>query len=233
MAAPYPDSLSSALRASRNTSLDFLDNLGTSQDSFEPTITTMERIAGRFIEKVKTNLTTGNYQVTGDIGNLAIEIIDDNKLHIVGSIQLLVLNYGISGAFSNAKAPQSPFSYHKGILPPILPFIAWQQFRQLEYRRPEGMSDETFANMTQDDKDKAVAYAVKNAIYRDGRKPHPIMNIELVELEEELVTELTNQSINNVLSMLPLTIGVPSAYNAEGRIPLTGVPIPGLIQSNR
>jgi len=233
MANPYPNNLSAALSASRNNNLNFLNNVGTAQAAFEPTITTMERVAGDFITKVKNNLTTGNYQVTGDIANITIDVKNDNELNIVAPIQLLVLNYGISGAFSNAKAPQSPFSYHVGVLPRLLPFIEWQRFRRLTPRKPDGMSQDKFDSLTEDEKDQMVAYAVKQGIYKEGRKPVDVFTTELPDLEQSLIDELLQQSITNVLGQLPLTIGVPPAYDAQGRIPLTGVPIPGLLTSNR
>ena len=233
MANPYPQNLSQAVSASRNNNLSFLNNVGTAQAAFEPTITTMERVAGDFITKVKNNLTTGNYQVTGDIANINIDVIDNETLNIVVPVQLLVLNYGIAGVYSNAKAPQSPFSYHNGILPPLLPFLEWQRFRRLTPRKPDGMSQTRFDSLTQDEKDNIVAYAVKTGIYKEGRKPVDVFTSELPDLEQSLIDELTKQSINTILGQLPLTIGVPAAYDAQGRIALTGVPIPGLLNSNR
>ena len=232
MANPYPQDLSAAIYASRNN-LSFLDSVGTSQDAFEPAITTMERVAGTFITAIKNNLTTGNYQITGDIANITIDTINDNQLNIVVPIQLLVLNYGIAGVYSNAKAPVSPFSYHMGVRPPLLPFIEWQRFRKLEPRKPEGMSQEKFDSLDEDEKNQMVAYAVKEGIYKEGRKPHDIFTTELDELEKNLVEALGDRAVANVLNQLPVTIGVPAAYNAEGKIPLTGVPIPGLLTSNR
>jgi hypothetical protein len=233
MANPYPQNLSQAVSASRNNNLSFLNNVGTTQAAFEPTITTMERVAGDFITKVKNNLTTGNYQVTGDIANIVVDVIDSETLHIVVPVQLLVLNYGIAGVYSNAKAPQSPFSYHNGVLPPLLPFLEWQRFRQLTPRKPDGMSQDKFDSLTKDEKDQMVAYAVKTGIYKEGRKPVDVFTSELPDLEQELLDELTKHAISNMLGQLPLSIGVPAAYNAQGQIPLTGVPIPGLLTSNR
>lgn len=232
MANPYPKDLSAAISASKNN-LSFIDSVGTNQDAFEPTITTMERVAGKFITAIKNNLTTGNYQVTGDIANITIDVVSDSELNIVVPIQLLVLNYGIAGVYSNSKAPQSPFSYHMGVRPPLLPFIEWQRFRKLESRKPEGMSQEKFDSLDEDEKDKMVAYAVKEGIYKEGRKPHDIFTTELDEFEQDVINELGDNAVTNILSQLPVTIGVPAAYNAEGRIPLTGEPIPGLLKSNR
>jgi len=231
MANPYPKDLGAAIRASRGK-LDVLDSLGTSQEEFEAPITTMERVAGSFIVAVKNNLTTGNYQVTGDIANISIEVVNDGELNIVAPIQLLVLNYGISGVYSNAKAPKSTFSYHEGRHIPLLPILGWVKFRGLEFRKPDKMTQITADNMTQEQKDISTAYAIKSSIYKEGRKPVDIFTSELDELEAALVEALGAKAVNNLLSQLPLTIGVPAAYDAEGQIPLTGVPIPGLLNSN-
>jgi hypothetical protein len=232
MANPYPKSLSEAIAASRNN-IGTVDTVGTSQSEYTPVISTMEKVAGDFIEAIKTNLTTGNYQVTGDIANITIDVVSDTKLNIVVPVQLLVMNYGIAGVYSNAKAPKSPFSYHMGILPPLLPFLEWQKFRKLEYRRPDNMSQEVYDGLTDDEKDNLVAYAIKTSIYKEGRKPIDIFTTELNQLEENLIDALGDQTITNIFLQLPVTIGVPAAYNAEGKIPLTGVPYPGLLQSNR
>lgn len=232
MANPYPKDLGAALKASRGK-LNILDGVGTSSEEFESAITTMERVAGNFITNIKNNLTTGNYQVTGDIANITAEVVNDSELNIVAPIQLLVLNYGIAGVYSNAKAPKSTFSYHEGRHIPLLPILGWVKFRGLEFRKPDRMTQITADNMTQEQKDIATAYAIKSSIYKEGRKPVDIFTSELDELEAALIEALGDKAITNVLSQLPLTISVPAAFDAEGQIPLTGVAIPGLLNSNR
>lgn len=187
-------------KAAQQAQLDALDALGTDRSSFDSALSVIENVALDFVERVKDNIQQSKMIVTGDIDNISIST-DGDTVNVFGTPHLIFQDKGVNGSVN--KLYNTPFSY-KTKRPPMESFLQWVKTRNLQNRNADKFFKEgsPFKNVTEEDKQKSLAYAIREKVFRDGFKPRNVYTKEIPGLISDLQDQIPNFAAEQVVQQL-------------------------------
>lgn len=193
--------------ASRKASLDFLDNLGTDRGEFRKVSDGLESVAGEFINRVIDNINSFDLIDKGNISDLAIEVIDDKSLNILGQTYINFIDEGVKGSKDSSRAPNSPYAYSNKMPNPQI-FADWIRSKNVKVRNTSyhlGTGNDQVIPVDDDDKTiKRAAYAMARDRFEKGAEPKPIFKKEIPRLVQDAANVVGNITVQDILSNLDL-----------------------------
>lgn len=174
-----------------------ISSLGEAKDLFTNSLSSIEKIAGEFIERVKANIQSEDLPVTGGIEDIAIEVVND-EVHIMGNSWLIYQDRGVNGA--EKKLYDTPHSYTDK-RPPASVFVDWIKRKNLNLRNNEKYygKPSPFKEIDTDKEAKKIAFAMANKIYKEGFKPRHVYSKEIPKLMDDLSDEIGNIVVQQIL----------------------------------
>ena len=191
----------------RRQSLDFLDNLGESENNFRDVSTGLETVAGAFINRVIDNVNSFDLIDTGKISDLSIEVISDKEINLIGQTYINFIDLGVQGKLTQSRAPSSTYKYTDK-MPPVQTFVDWIKSKNIKVRNTSktlGSGKDNVIDVEDDDKAiKKVAYAMALDRFQHGAEPKPIFKKEIPKLVDDAVKVVGQITIDNIFSNLNL-----------------------------
>lgn len=191
----------------RKQSLDFLDNLGESENNFRDVSSGLETVAGAFINRVIDNINSYDLIDTGNISDISIEVVSDKEINIIGQAYINFIDEGVQGKITQFRAPLSPYKYTDK-MPPIQTFVDWIKSKNIKVRNTSkvlGHGNDKVIDVEDDDKQiKKVAYAMALDRFNHGAKSKPIFKKEIPKLIDDAVKVVGQITIDNIFSNLNL-----------------------------
>lgn len=164
-----------------------LDSLGANKSEFTTSLSVVEEVVGDFIQRVQKNIQSiPDFVNSGAIERLSLENAGDS-VSIYGSEHLLYQYRGVNG--SELKLYDTPYSYGSK-RPPVDVFLAYIQSKNIRlinnpryYGKPS-----PFKELTEDNQQLQLAWAMSTKVFKEGFKPHPEIgwDTEKVKLMEDL-----------------------------------------------
>jgi|SRR5690606_20016890 len=191
--------------SARNQSLDFLDNLGESQNNFAPVSSGLEKVCGDFINRVVDNINRADVVDSGRMSDLTMTVVSDTQIRINGQRYINYVDEGIQGAINNTRAPFSPYKYTNKMPPPKV-FEEWIKSKNIKVRNTKYYTDQgSDIKINVSDSDiKSVAYAMAKDRYDNGAYPVPIFKKEIPKLIQDATNTVGQIMIGNIISTLDL-----------------------------
>lgn len=184
-------------RSQQQDMLNQLDNLGSDEANYEDLSSPMEQAAGAFILKVQQSMTdVGMTSFATAADSLQVKIIDETHSQVTADAVLFFMDKGVNPTGKNLY-PGTTFGYTTKA-PPLAPLLAWIKEKRIMTRNnPKYMSEEAFADLTDDEKQLRMAHAVRYSIfYEKGIKPKDFMDKHV----DSYVDDLLQLVMNNVAS---------------------------------
>ncbi|MEJ5092789.1 hypothetical protein GEO21_22355 [Sphingobacterium faecium] len=193
--------------SARQQSLDFLDNLGESENNFRDVSSGLESVAGQFINRVIDNINGYDLIDSGKISDLSIEVVSDKEVNILGQTYINYIDDGVQGKLTQSRAPLSPYKYTDK-MPPVQTFVQWIKSKNIKVRNTSkvlGTGNDTVIDVEDDDKEiKKVAYAMALDRFQHGAEPKPIFKKEIPKMIDDAVKVVGQITIDNIFSNLNL-----------------------------
>lgn len=177
--------------------------LGTDLDDFiqHEGLSIIEGIAGDFIERVHANINAEKGMVTtGAINDITIQS-KDGVVNIIGNSHLIFQDRGVNGAMR--KLYDSPHSYDNK-KPPVQPILDWIITKNIQLKDNEKYYGEPspFKEVTEEAKQRSLAFAIREKIFQEGFKPREIYSKEIPKLVEDLGEVLADFAVQNIAQQI-------------------------------
>ncbi|PUZ23439.1 hypothetical protein DCC81_23970 [Chitinophaga parva] len=189
-----------------NDSLNKLDSLGTSKDSFEvvtggsSVVECIELALGNFIQRVIKNIQDADMIVTGQIEDISIQVESD-VVNVLANEYLVYQDKGVNP--SGQQLYNTPFSYRE-LPPPYQVFIDYIKTKNLQLRNNETYygKPSPHKDLTDEEEIEKAAHAMAMSIFKKkGIKPRDIYSREIPQLIKDiqsLVTGFAAEQIKEV-----------------------------------
>lgn len=193
--------------SARQQSLDFLDNLGESENNFRDVSSGLETVAGAFINRVIDNINNYDLIDSGKISDISIEVVSDKEINILGQTYINYIDDGVQGKLTQSRAPLSKYKYSDK-MPPTQNFFDWIKSKNIKVRNTSktlGSGNDTVIDVEDDDKAiKKVAYAMALDRFNHGAEPKPIFKKEIPKMIDDAVKIVGQITIDKIFSNLNL-----------------------------
>lgn len=184
-----------------------LDALGTDIKEFiqQESMSKVEEILGRFIERIHTNIDNEKDMVTtGSINDITLQA-EGNKINVIGTKHLLFQDRGVNGAVK--KKYNTPHAYTDK-MPPVQVFVDWIKRKNINLVNNHKYKGDgsPFEHMTEDERINSAAWGMAKKVYKEGFKPRKIYSKEIPKLIKDLkkeITDFTIQAITQVIDVKP------------------------------
>ncbi|WP_316841379.1 hypothetical protein [Pedobacter gandavensis] len=178
-----------------------LSSLGTSPDDLvfeESELTAVEKVLGNFIEKIHISIEEEGLNGGGTINDIRIESTG-NEVVVTAPKHLVFQDMGVQGAVIK-QYPDSHFSYMEK-RPPVDVFLAWIKAKNIQLRNNAtyGGEESKFKDLTEEEQQLQVAWAISTKIYREGFKPRHIYSKHIDSLISDLENEITGFAIQQLV----------------------------------
>ena len=180
--------------------LNALNDIGTSTDDFDSSLTGAEKACGDFVQRVAKNINDKDLVDTGKILDITVQKVDNNTINIVGYNYVIYLDEGIQGAESNSKAPNSPFKMSK--MPPPETFANWIKRKNIRVRDNTSYGGTSNTKINVEGSIDKAAYAMALTRYKEGYEPQDIFKKEIPQLADEAAEGVANTVVNQFLKTL-------------------------------
>lgn len=179
-----------AQQQSNLDSLDFLDSLGTSRDTFDKVEDVTEVVdlsVSYFIQRIKDKINALNLVDSGRMQDI-IMIRNGDNVEVQAPVYILYHDKGVNGTEVNHS---SPYSYTDK-MPPVDRIKEWLR-RKGNRTRNNAQFFEDGNNNT--DNIESQAYAIAKSIQKKGITPKNLLDGEIEKLEDDLINVIPKMII--------------------------------------
>jgi len=178
-----------AQQQSNLDSLDFLDSLGTSRDTFdkvEDVTEVVDMSVSYFIQRIKDKINALNLVDSGRMQDI-IMIRNGDNVEVQAPFYLLVHDKGANGTEVNRGAPYS----YRDKMPPIDNIKEWLSRKGNRTRN----NAQFFEDVNSTDNIESQAYAIAKSIQKKGITPKNLLDSEIEKLEDDLINVIPQMII--------------------------------------
>ncbi len=198
-------------KAIQQSKLNQLDILGESKENFETgLLSTIENVAGDFIQRVIDNIQQEDMVVSGKIADIRLQS-ENGEVKVYANPWLIYQDKGVNGSI--VKRYNTPFSY-KDKMPPVEIFKDYIKAKNIQLRNNTTYygNASPYANLTDDEQIEKAAWGMAMKVFREGIKPRNVYTKELDQLVQDVnenVGEFVKENISQLLApKQPININI-------------------------